>query len=546
MKAKIGICSKFIMFLATGFFSLVYSGSAWATDLSQVSENIVESNELLPGLISGLAYLLALLFGVIGIIKAREHVENPNRAGMKDFIAPLIAGGTLFALPFLYEAMRMTIGEEDYDIQDSSLTWFTGLIGSITGAIPTQDFNAVMSNIVDSLETVPGLMSAAAYLLGLVLGVMGVIKLKEHVEKPDQVMLKEGVIRLLAGGALFSLTTIISAMITTIRGDGQSAGDYLTQFLAWGGLVFSMEAQEVSCIPGAGLFQQTIGSVACAVMYHTAVFPAFLAAFSYLAGVALAIWAILKTKEHVLNPDRVSIWEPVSRFIAGGALMALPTLMNAAANTVAFGQLPHTNTGFNEFGNGLLGPILPGVGGAGGLDEVVSSLMEDTLGPMTILFTWFSICAGMVLVVIAIFRVMKSAQEGVRGPGGIGTLMTFLVGGALISLNPMIAAISASMFTNPVTYTYATLQYTDGMTADEVAHVHRVISAVLAFMIVVGWVSIIRGFFILREVAEGGQQASMMAAVTHLIGGGLAVNLGPLLNAVQVTLGIQAYGIDFS
>ena len=37
----------------------------------------------------------------------------------------------------------------------------------------------------------------------------------------------------------------------------------------------------------------------------------------------------------------------------------------------------------------------------------------------------------------------------------------------------------------------------------------------------------------------------MMSAITHLVGGALAVNLGPLLNAVQTTLGITDYGITF-
>ena len=50
----------------------------------------------------------------------------------------------------------------------------------------------------------------------------------------------------------------------------------------------------------------------------------------------------------------------------------------------------------------------------------------------------------------------------------------------------------------------------------------------------------------MRGVAEGSQQASVMSGVTHLIAGALAVNLGPLLNAVQVTLGITGYGIAFT
>ena len=63
---------------------------------------------------------------------------------------------------------------------------------------------------------------------------------------------------------------------------------------------------------------------------------------------------------------------------------------------------------------------------------------------------------------------------------------------------------------------------------------------------ILGWISFIRGWFILRDVAEGNQQASMMAAMTHIFGGALAVNLGPVLNAVQETFGLTAVGIEFT
>ena len=64
-------------------------------------------------------------------------------------------------------------------------------------------------------------------------------------------------------------------------------------------------------------------------------------------------------------------------------------------------------------------------------------------------------------------------------------------------------------------------------------------------MTIVGLISFVRGIFIIRSVAEGSGQASIMAGVTHLVGGALAVNLGPLLAAVQWTLGITDYGIRF-
>jgi hypothetical protein len=147
---------------------------------------------------------------------------------------------------------------------------------------------------------------------------------------------------------------------------------------------------------------------------------------------------------------------------------------------------------------------------------------------------------------IGISRLIKSSQEGARGPGGLGTLMTFIAGGALISYNEFLRAFTTSFFTNPTTLAYAELAYTTGMAQAELDHAHTVISAIIKFMIVIGLISFVRGIFIVRSVAEGNSQASLMAGVTHMVGGALAVNLGPLMNAVQETLGITTYGITFT
>ncbi len=512
-------------------------GEAYATDLSGISENIVKSVERLPALITGAAYLLGLVFGVWGIFKLKEHVDNPVQAPLRHAITRFLAGGALFALPIIYNAMVQTVGagNANLDLNAGFLASASGVIGSILTFAPLQDVNQILRNIIDSLQDVPGLITAAGYLLGLVLGVSGILKLKEHVDNPDQVPLREGVIRFLIGGALFSLPAIYVAMYESINSAG-GVLDYLAGAAGALGITTSTEDPfSGGCV--LGIFGSGVGSVICNLFLHTGAFPAFLMAFSYLSGLVLGFWGILKLKDHVLNPQQTSVWEPVSRFIAGGALFALPTVMAAAYNTVASVLLPHFNRGFNE----------KAVGAGDGLDVKLTAFMTDIFAPMTIIINWFGIVAGIILIIIGIMRLMKSAQEGARGPGGIGTIMTFIAGGALLSFSPMITAFSTSFFgtDGTVTLTNAEMAYTTGMDPAAVQHVHNVISAVIRFMIVLGMVSFARGIFIVRGVAEGNQQASMMAGVTHLLGGALAINLGPVMNAVQSTLGLTAYGVNF-
>ena len=214
----------------------------------------------------------------------------------------------------------------------------------------------------------------------------------------------------------------------------------------------------------------------------------------------------------------------------------MPTVVTAAYNTVSTLIAPHFNSGFNESATD-----------GGGLDAMVSRLMDDVFGPMTVLINWFGIMAGFLLVFIGITRLLKSTQEGVKGPTGIGTIMTFVTAGALLSFSPMIGALTSSVFGDPLTNSQAFMTYSGGgLDADEQARILSVIGAVVKFVLVLGLISVMRGIFMLRSLAEGGgQQVSMMAAVTHIVGGAIAVNLGPLINAVQSTLGLTSMGIMF-
>ena len=83
------------------------------------------------------------------------------------------------------------------------------------------DFSKIAENITTSIQSVPGLLTGLSYMFGIMLGVLGVLKIKDHVENPTQTPLKDGAIRLAAGGALFALPIIFEAMFTTVGDTGQ-------------------------------------------------------------------------------------------------------------------------------------------------------------------------------------------------------------------------------------------------------------------------------------------------------------------------------------
>ena len=293
---------------------------------------------------------------------------------------------------------------------------------------------------------------------------------------------------------------------------------------------------------GLGLFApamahaSTLGDVIMSVTDDaTLTIPGVFTGFSYMLGLIMGFTGIMKLKDHVENPNQVQFLDPIKRFLAGGMFFALPFVIDVVRATIEGNgsQVNYTNSGFNGNTSGV------------GLDAMIVALMKDVFIPLQWAFGAFGYIAGILLVIIGISRLLKTEQQGPQGPTGIGTVMTFIVAGCLFSVNSIIGYFTTTMFTDDVINTNGALQYTAGL-GGAANHVHAVISGIIAFSIVIGWVSLIRGFFILRGVSEGNQQASMMAAITHLIGGVLAINLGSVIMAVQNTLGITAYGIVFS
>ncbi len=92
-----------------------------------------------------------------------------------------------------------------------------------SSAHAANNFGSIAENVTLSIASVPGLLTALAYMFGVLLGTLGVMKIKDHVENPSQTPLKDGAIRLAAGGALFTLPIIFEAMRETVA-DGGAAG----------------------------------------------------------------------------------------------------------------------------------------------------------------------------------------------------------------------------------------------------------------------------------------------------------------------------------
>lgn len=99
---------------------------------------------------------------------------------------------------------------------------FVGMVGGVESA-SANNFSSITDNITQSISGLPGLLTGVSYMMGILLGVLGILKIKDHVESPGNAKLQEGAIRLAAGGGLFALPIVYEAMQNTIGADGQRA-----------------------------------------------------------------------------------------------------------------------------------------------------------------------------------------------------------------------------------------------------------------------------------------------------------------------------------
>lgn len=90
------------------------------------------------------------------------------------------------------------------------------------------DFRNITSNITDSTATLPNLLATVAYVGGIGLGIAGIFKLKSHVDAPQQTPMKDGLVRLGAGGGLLSYPMVMEAMAETIGTGGATPTEVIS------------------------------------------------------------------------------------------------------------------------------------------------------------------------------------------------------------------------------------------------------------------------------------------------------------------------------
>lgn len=103
-----------------------------ALQVGNIVNNVSESANAIPRFLGLLGYIGGSGLAMAGVLKLKQHVDNPGQTPMKDGIGRLAAGGLLFCLPILTNAIQGSIANGDANGANTTQMIITSTSGFVS------------------------------------------------------------------------------------------------------------------------------------------------------------------------------------------------------------------------------------------------------------------------------------------------------------------------------------------------------------------------------------------------------------------------------
>jgi hypothetical protein len=275
-----------------------------------------------------------------------------------------------------------------------------------------------------------------------------------------------------------------------------------------------------------------VGSVLTNTTTQTTSFDTILSIGSYVIGVSMAFWGLLRLKVWG-DGGQANFGDGLWRIVAGAFMVGLPFTINTLVHSIFGSFVAGASGGANRISGMSQNP-----NGTLGLDQVVMNLIVDVYQPAKNLISIMAYLAGVTSVITGIYRLGQAGQAASgRAPSTKGTIGYIGGGALLISCGQLMDAISTSLFGSAQTAQFSSLSY--NIANMNSGSVNNVVQAMFAFIEIVGWIAFVRGIFLLVKLAQGGGDKTHAHAFSHIIFGAAAVNMYQVVLVMQKSLGIN-------
>jgi hypothetical protein len=307
----------------------------------------------------------------------------------------------------------------------------------------------------------------------------------------------------------------LSAFAPRVSGYGHALLAVLL-VLAFPHIAFAQEAESMS-------------DVLCYAFDNSVPFGRFCQWGAYISGCILIVQGIHHFRLHTENPTGARLNTPVMMWLGAMFLMSLPTFCYTVISSIY---------GAPTAGGGMTCTAGSPTSGAATLDTMLTNFVGNIYAPMLSLVSLIAILCGLFMIVRGL---MKASKYGVdpRTHSISSILSNIVFGGLLVTIGDNLTVMLASVFGTSAVQDSSVINWANltALAGGNSTEFQNALTAALQFVQIIGFISFVRGWLIMKKVVEGGGQATMAQGITHIVGGAFAINIFQMLVIFDNTLG---------
>ena len=255
---------------------------------------------------------------------------------------------------------------------------------------------------------------------------------------------------------------------------------------------------------------------------------------AYLGGVWLTLSGLVNLKNHVTDPEREPMVKGLVRLGAAGLLFVLPAFLLYLTNTF------YDTTAMPDQIEGFVGPTVNAAGSPSAttatLDTIMANFVRDLSGPVKYAVAIFSYIIGILFGMVGIGRLLR-LDSGPKTALSTGTFGIFITSALLLLFAQFVVTIQITLFGIAGESVTSALAYNFGA-PDLMARANNALNAVVGFIGIVGYISVLRGLLMVRSFADGDEK-DISPAIIHMIGGAIAINLAFFVGLMEKTINLN-------
>ncbi|MDX9689981.1 MAG: hypothetical protein EOM37_08130 [Proteobacteria bacterium] len=276
----------------------------------------------------------------------------------------------------------------------------------------------------------------------------------------------------------------------------------------------------------------TLGGIICNARFSSEAYPHFMAALAYIMGAILILRGGLSMKRASDSPQNSPVI-PVAQMIGGAFLISLPIAVGMMQRTI-FGDVGAGSPAMCNFDN-------PPNNGQLGLDVMARNFVSNIHSPIFSLLSVLCYGIGTFYILAGLLKASRTGTDP-RASSPKDIITYLVIGALLVTIGGSISMILRTLFGDGGDMANMSQDFVGvnwlpivGSGADTDA-MDDTIRSLLAFVQIVGGIAFVRGWMLLKAAVEGAP-AKTAQAITHIVGGAMAININQMLVVFDNTFG---------